>query len=200
MDLSIMYKSNKHPTGNDYLPVECSALDFREPSVTDLMGFFGNRGLVVSRQLQNEGALCDTNLLNSARRDPNLSTFVQLIELAGLQDLFLCAGPFTAIVPNNDAFDRLDPVLVESLLDPANREELQDLLLFHILPGAVFSSDLEEGDIPTLSGQSVSVDLSPVRFNGVTVVDADNAACNGVFHVVDSVLSGKSTSSMICRN
>ena len=74
-----------------------------------LKGFSG-------RKLQNSGQICDPNVLDNARQDPNLSTAVMLIETAGLEDLFLCAGPFTFLIPNNAAFSQLSAGLLESLL------------------------------------------------------------------------------------
>ena len=140
------------------------------------------------RNLQYSGELCDVNVIDTARQDPELSTFVQLIEAAGLVDLFLCAGPFTALVPNNNAFSKLDPSLIDYLLNPANIEELQDLLLYHLLPGAVFSYDLQPGSVITLIGETVDVQLDPIRFNNAEVLEADIAACNGVIHIIDKVL------------
>jgi len=74
-----------------------------------------------------EGPLCEPSALNTARRSPDLSTFVQLIELASLEDVFLCAGPFTLLAPSNDACDALDPAVVQELLLPENLEKLQEL-------------------------------------------------------------------------
>lgn len=135
------------------------------------------------------GELCSPNLLEAARRDPNLSVFVTLIEAAGLDFLFWCAGPFTALAPSNAAFNRLDPAILEQLLNPANIEELADILLYHLLPGAHFSTTLQTGPYDTLRGDSVEVTLNPIRFDGVGVIDPDNAACNGVIHVIEDVLT-----------
>jgi uncharacterized surface protein with fasciclin (FAS1) repeats len=143
------------------------------------------------RKLQYSGELCDTNVLDTAREDPSLSIFVDLVEAAGFEDLFLCAGPFTVLIPNNDAIEKLDPAVINFLLDPANKEALEELLLYHLLPGAYFSSSLVEGPLITLQGDAVEVTLDPFKFNNAEVIEPDIAACNGVIHILDEVLLGK---------
>lgn len=183
-------------TGNDYLPTECAELDFRTDGEFPV-DVYGNG--FFHRKLQYAGELCDPNVIDVARDEPQLSTFVQLIEAANLEDLFLCAGPFTALAPNNDAFAKLDQSLLDFLLDPANQEELQGLLLYHLLPGAYFSSGLTPGPVVTLQGDAVEVSLDPIRFDNAEVVEADNAACNGVIHILDEVLLGKSLMPLVLR-
>jgi transforming growth factor-beta-induced protein len=143
------------------------------------------------RQLQYQGERCDVNALDVARDNPDLTTFVQLMDAADLDDLFLCAGPFTILAPTNDAFDELDPALVEDLLRPENQDLLQEVLLYHILPGYQPSDSFAAGPTETLLFDSdVEVDIKPtLMFNNANVVEADIEACNGVIHTIDDVLS-----------
>ena len=141
------------------------------------------------RKLQDNGQNCTNNILDTARDDPNLTTVVALLEAADLADIFSCPGPFTALLPNNAAFDALDPDLVEFLLDPANQSELQDLLLYHILPEATPTTEFSDGPVETLlAGYTVDVTTSPIMFNNASVVDNDIEACNGLINVIDTVL------------
>lgn len=139
------------------------------------------------RQLQFEGELCEPNVLDVAEEN-ELTTFVQLVEQAGLSDIFLCAGPFTGWIPTNAAFNALDPVVLEFLLDPANNELLQEVLLYHLLPGFYLTTELEPSSLPTIQGETVIVTVNPVTINGATVTEADILACNGVIDKVDEVL------------
>lgn len=146
---------------------------------------------VYNRELQNGGALCDPNVLDIARMNIDLSTFVALLELAGLSEYFMCAGPFTLLAPTNEAFQALDPATFQQLLLPANRQRLQDLLLYHILPGLYLSADFNDGSTldTLLPGESVSVTINPIVFNGrAAVVQSDIIACNGVIDIIDDVL------------
>lgn len=120
----------------------------------------------------------------------DLSTFVQLLEVAGLTEYFMCSGPFTLLAPTNEAFEALDAATLDELLLPSNQDKLKDLLLYHIVPGLVLSDDFEDGTIDTLlDDQSISVSVDPILLNGrAEVVQADIIACNGVIHAIDDVL------------
>jgi uncharacterized surface protein with fasciclin (FAS1) repeats len=140
--------------------------------------------------LQFDGALCDPNVLEAARLKKDLSTFVKLLDVAGLTEYFVCSGPFTLLAPTNDAFDALDSATLDELLLPINSDKLQNLLLYHIVPGIILSEDFEDGTINTLlDGETIAVAVDPILFNGrAEIVEADILACNGVIHSIDDVL------------
>jgi transforming growth factor-beta-induced protein len=136
-----------------------------------------------------EGQDCEPNVLEIARENPNFSVIVTLIEHVGLKDIFSCAGPFTALLPNNAAFDNLDPAYVDYLLLPENKQELEDVLLYHFLPGSTPVDDFTQGPAETLlAGATVEVTTSPIQFNNASVVNADDPACNGLVNEIDQVL------------
>jgi len=191
------------------LPEICGQLDFSGtyselPSfeeygdVADLYGY-DNTGngykhrTLAHRELQLDGALCDPNVLDTARNIPSLSIFVSLIEEAGLEEIFFCAGPFTVLPPSNAAF-AADPDLVNYLADPGNVEDLREVLLYHILPGLYLTDDFEFGTTETLLGESIIVELAPLTFNGASVVEGDLLGCNGVINAIDEVLLPPGTS------
>jgi len=91
--------------------------------------------------------------------------------------------------PSNEAFDKLPDGTVENLLQPENIEQLKEILLYHVVPANAASSGLSSGDVETLNGKSVSIDVSDgVKVNDATVTQADIIAKNGIIHVIDSVL------------
>ena len=142
------------------------------------------------RRLQDGGEDCHPNLLETASQDPQLSTVVSLLEAADLDVIFECAGPFTAQLPNNAAFEAFDPAYLEYLMDPANLDDLQDVLLYHILPGATTSTEFTSGPTETLLvGETVDVGVSPLTFDEANVITADIPGCNGFINVVDTVLT-----------
>jgi uncharacterized surface protein with fasciclin (FAS1) repeats len=91
-------------------------------------------------------------------------------------------GPFTVFAPTDAAFAKLAAV--------PTGDALKNVLLYHVVAGAVGSGDLKAGPVPTqLSGKSVSVSLSGgVTINDAKVTTANVLAKNGVIHVVDTVL------------
>jgi len=74
---------------------------------------------------------------------------------------------------------------------PENQEALSQILTYHVVSGAVASSEIEPGVVSTVEGSDVELAVDPagVVVNGeATVVQADVTADNSVIHVVDSVL------------
>ena len=99
-------------------------------------------------------------------------------------------GPFTALFPTNDAFYNVDPKILEFLLEPENILELQNFLLYHILPGATFTTAFTPGPSPTLLANfPVEVSFGPdIMFDDSNLQQSDVSASNGLFNVLDTVL------------
>jgi uncharacterized surface protein with fasciclin (FAS1) repeats len=145
------------------------------------------RHLTKDRALQFEGELCDTNTFEVAKMNPDLSIFVDLIEHANLEEIFSCAGPFTVLAPSNAAFNK-NPELLQSLFNPRNIEAVQELLLYHTVPGFYLSDEFVAGPLQTLLGEDVAVSLDPLLFNNAGVIMPDILACNGVIQIIDDLL------------
>lgn len=95
----------------------------------------------------------------------------------------------TVFAPTDQAFLDLAAALSTDLNGVLAHPQLQDILLYHVVAGAVLSGDLSNGPVPTLNGQSVTVDLSSgVMINTATVTTANLGVNNGVVHVIDAVL------------
>ena len=66
---------------------------------------------------------------------------------------------------------------------------MTEVLLYHVVPGIILSSDLNEGaTVASAQGSEVTVSLNPVMINDSNVIAADVLASNGVIHVIDTVL------------
>ena len=105
-------------------------------------------------------------------------------------------GPFTVFAPTDAAFAKIPQATLESLTS----EQIRDILLYHVVPAAVFSSDLTSGSVGTaLADQSITIDAE-----NLTVTDNNDSAANitpgennqlinilatnGVIHTIDNVL------------
>ena len=100
-------------------------------------------------------------------------------------------GPFTVFAPTDDAFKKLPPGTLESLLKPENKEKLRAILTYHVLAGTVTAAEVTKlSSAKTLNGQSVAIAVhdGKVMVNNATVVQPDIHATNGVIHVIDAVL------------
>jgi len=107
---------------------------------------------------------------------------------ADLVDTLSGEGPFTVFAPTNAAFDALPEGTLESLLEPENKQELQKILTYHVVQGKVLSTDLTDGEVPTVEGDTVKVTTDPITINGANVVFANLVASNGVVHLIDAIL------------
>ena len=96
---------------------------------------------------------------------------------------------FTVFAPTNEAFDDLATALGTDLNGILALPNLADVLLYHVVGGVVLSTDLMNGNVPTLNGADVTVDLTNgVMINEAMVTGADVLADNGVVHIIDKVL------------
>jgi uncharacterized surface protein with fasciclin (FAS1) repeats len=68
-------------------------------------------------------------------------------------------------------------------------DALENVLLYHVVSGAIGSGNLSAGEVETLSEQSVMIALDDgVTVNSATVTTANILTRNGIIHVIDEVL------------
>lgn len=136
-------------------------------------------------------------IVDIAAGDERFTTLVAAVTAAGLVETLSGEGPFTVFAPVNEAFAALPEGTVETLLMEENKGQLTDVLTYHVLSGAVMSTDLAAGSTlvgTVLADASVCVtsDMGVTIADGTgemaTVVIADIEASNGVIHVIDKVL------------
>merc|ERR1711860_242254 len=88
---------------------------------------------------------------------------------------------------------------LESLLKPENKDQLVDILTYHVLPSQVLSTDLKFFQrLDTVEGKKLHVASVPLGGGAklvkvgskleATVIGADNLASNGVVHIIDTVM------------
>lgn len=133
----------------------------------------------------------EMNIVETAIDAGTFNTLVAAVQAAGLVETLTGEGPFTVFAPNDEAFAALPEGTVESLLLPENIDTLVAILTYHVIPGAVMSTDIagQMLDVATVEGGELHIDATDgVTVNGATVIAADIVASNGVIHVIDMVL------------
>ena len=99
------------------------------------------------------------------------------------------SGPFTTNLPNNEAFQAMDPERLAYLSRPENIGELRQLVLYHILPGETRTEDFTAGPLDTLLANfPVNISVDPLMLDDSSILDPDNPASNGLFNIIDAVL------------
>lgn len=133
----------------------------------------------------------DQDIVDTAIGAGSFNVLVAAVEAAGLVDTLRGDGPFTVFAPTDEAFAALPDGTVEELLQPENRDQLVAILTYHVIPGAVMSTDIagQTLEVATVQGSTVDIDAtSGVTIDGASVTAADIVATNGVIHVIDRVI------------
>ncbi|MGG6239002.1 fasciclin domain-containing protein [Nodosilinea sp. AN01ver1] len=136
-------------------------------------------------------ATTEQSIAEIAAGDENFEILTAAIEAAGLTEALNNADlSVTVFAPTDEAFEALPEGTLETLLLPENRDQLAQILSYHVLDGEVLSTDLASGEVDTLAGAPVMVMVGEeaVTINEANVVATDIEASNGVIHVIDSVL------------
>ena len=135
------------------------------------------------------------DIVDTAVSAGQFNTLAAALKAGDLVVVLKGTGPFTVFAPTDEAFKKLPPGTVETLLKPENKAQLVKILTYHVVPGKVMSADLagKKTDAKTVQGDTVAVDatMGGVTVNGAKVVKADIVADNGVIHVIDTVLMPK---------
>jgi transforming growth factor-beta-induced protein len=104
-------------------------------------------------------------------------------------------GIYTVFAPTDEAFGALLEALEVSAEDLlANTDLLNEVLLYHVVPGAFPAEDVVAFDGALLgtvlpgTALSVSVTDEGVFVDDSTVINTDIGAANGIIHVIDTVL------------
>lgn len=141
-------------------------------------------------------------IVENAVNSPIHTTLVAAVKAAGLVETLSGPGPFTVFAPTNDAFAKLPAGTVDTLLQPANRTQLQSVLTYHVVPGRVTAADLTrlirdgggsarlttvQGGTLTASVMGGRVMLTDAKGGMAHVTQADVLQSNGVIHVTDAV-------------
>merc|ERR1712048_769908 len=131
------------------------------------------------------------NIVELAQSVDTWGTLVAAVVAGDLVETLSSPGPFTVFAPLNSAFAALPDGTLDTLLKPENKDQLVDILTYHVVGAKALSTDLSDGQsITTVEGKVVTVHIKDggVKINDANVVTPDVLATNGVVHVVDGVL------------
>ncbi len=134
------------------------------------------------------------DIVDIAVADGRFTTLVAAVQAAGLVDTLKSEGPFTVFAPTDEAFAKLPAGTIEELLKPENKQQLTDILLYHVIAGKVMAADVSDGLIAdTALGTSVffKLDMGNAYINEAQIIITDIEASNGVIHVIDTVILPK---------
>ncbi len=131
------------------------------------------------------------------------SRFAAAAKSAGLDSTLAGPGPYTVLVPSDEAFNKLPNGQYDSWTRPEARAQLTGVLTYHILPGTVLAEDIGKaienakgkavlatmgGGTLTATREGGNVILTDGAGNKARVTKSDQKYSNGVVHQIDAVL------------
>ena len=132
------------------------------------------------------------DIVDTAVANGSFKTLAAALEAAGLVDALKGDGPFTVFAPTDEAFAKLPEGTVENLLKPENKEQLINILTYHVVSGNVPAKTAITLDKATaLNKKDIALEVKDgsLTLNGDSKVAlADVEATNGVIHVIDAVI------------
>lgn len=145
-----------------------------------------------TQSVQSSGTTTSSNIVAVAASNNSFTTLTSALKATGLAESLQKQGPFTVFAPTDQAFAALPTGTLQRLLQPENRETLTRILMYHVVPGEVTSSELKSGEVKTVEGSAVNVKVNSaanqVTVNDTSVIQPNIQANNGVIHAVDKVL------------
>jgi len=137
-------------------------------------------------------ATADT-VVDVLRGQAQFSTLVAALDAAQLTETLRTNPAISIFAPTDAAFAALAEAERTRLMDPANINDLRQLLLFHVIVADVNSSDIQgrRGQVETAARTPVQLDGTgaSLRIGEATITQADIGASNGAVFVIDRVLA-----------
>lgn len=129
-----------------------------------------------------------TDIVDIAVSANSFTTLVTAVQVAGLVETLKSPGPFTVFAPNDDAFAKLPPGTVTTLVQ--NIPQLTRILTFHVVAGRFTKEDLIQlGTVTSIEGSPIPIHCNhKFEVKNATVITSDIEADNGIIHVIDSVI------------
>ncbi len=142
-------------------------------------------------------------IIENAANSKDHTTLVAAVKAAGLVETLEGKGPFTVFAPTNEAFDKLPPGTVDTLVKPENKAMLTKILTYHVVAGRYTAMDLmkmiKDGGgkamLTTVEGEPLTVTqmgkhlmVTDAKGDVAKITIGDVLQSNGVIHVVDTVL------------
>ena len=146
---------------------------------------------VVAAALPSAAQSQDKDLMETATADVSFKIFTKAIAEAGLTETLKGPGPFTVLIPSDEAFAKLPTGKLDALMK--DKSALKDVLLYHLIAGRLTAADLAKMNgrsRKTMEGTDAKVVLAgeQLTIGEAHIVKADIGAKNGIIHVIDAVL------------
>jgi uncharacterized surface protein with fasciclin (FAS1) repeats len=143
------------------------------------------------------------NIVQNAVHSRDHTTLVAAVKAGGFVPTLEGPGPFTVFAPTNAAFAALPPGTVQTLLKPENKDTLDKILTYHVVPGRLDTAALNQkieqgggqarlatvqGEMLTVTGSGRNLMITDEKGNTARITIPNVYQSNGVIMVVNKVL------------
>ncbi|MEB8329310.1 fasciclin domain-containing protein [Flavobacteriaceae bacterium KMM 6897] len=143
------------------------------------------------------------SIVENTENSGNHKVLLAAINATDLADILDKDGPFTVFAPSDLAFNKFTSSEMAVLLKPENKHKLRSLLTYHIVAGNFTASKLLRAmsrgkgttTLTTVQGNKITATMNGIDIvltdsygNTARITTADANQCNGVIHVIDSVI------------
>ena len=138
-------------------------------------------------------AAISNNVVDVLRANGQFTTLLAALDSAQLTETLSTQPAISIFAPTDAAFAALSEADRTRLMDPANVNELRQVLLYHVVVADVNSSQIEgaKGGVQTAATTEVQLDGTgdAIKVDNATVTTADVDAGNGAVFIIDRVLN-----------
>jgi uncharacterized surface protein with fasciclin (FAS1) repeats len=132
-------------------------------------------------------------IIDALKTNGQFTTLLAALDRAQLTETLKSQPAISIFAPTDAAFARLPEAERTRLMDPANANELRQLLLYHVVVADVNSSQIKgtRGGVETAARTQVQLDGTgdAIKVDDATVTTADIDASNGAVFAIDKVLN-----------
>jgi uncharacterized surface protein with fasciclin (FAS1) repeats len=135
-----------------------------------------------------------SNITQVVNVDKNMKTLKKTIHASDVDQLLSSTGPYTLIAPDDQAFEKLEKGMIDTLLEPQNRSKLASLVNNHVIKGKISISELKNGEVLTsLSGHEWKVDVNNglVKIGDAQLAQRESKVSNGMIIHSDTVIQAQ---------
>ena len=133
------------------------------------------------------------SVVDVLRSSGQFSTLLSALDQAQLTETLASRPAISIFAPTDEAFAALPEAERTRLLDPANANELRQVLLYHVIVADVTPDQIEgkKGGVPTAAESQILLDGTGemIKADDAHVVSAELDASNGAVFPIDKVLN-----------
>lgn len=147
----------------------------------------------------DDPVFAETSIVDTVKKREDLRIFAEILKAVNYDEQLSGAGTYqsewTLLAPSDEAFENLDPSLLEYIKSAENRMEVMHIIDAHLIRDRHTLNDLQESiDVPNMNFETVSVESGDaiqiqIGEHRASVIESDIEAENdSVIHVVDNLL------------